>query len=68
MSFTRGHSSDGERVVTRFSRYLNGPVGKAVLDNLEEGEHFILQTSDHTMRVTKKRGRAVVELLQIQLT
>jgi hypothetical protein len=68
MSFTSGHGSEGDRVVTRFSRYLNGPVGKTVLDNLEEGEHFILQTSEHTMRITKKRGRAVVELLNIQLT
>jgi hypothetical protein len=67
MSLTRGHGSGGDRVVSRFTRYLNGPVGKTVLDNLEEGESFILQTSEHTLRVTKKRGRAVVELLQMQL-
>jgi hypothetical protein len=42
-------------------------MGKSVLENLEEGEHFILQTSDHTLRVTKRKGRAVVELLQMQL-
>jgi hypothetical protein len=67
MSFTRGHSSEAERVVSRFARYLNGPIGKTVLDNLEEGESFILQTSEHTLRVTKTRGRAIVELLQVPL-
>jgi hypothetical protein len=67
MSFLPGRGSSADRVVSRFTRYLNGPMGKSVLDNLEEGEHFILQTSDHTFRVTKKQGRAVVELLQLQL-
>ncbi|MFW9835037.1 MAG: hypothetical protein ACFFEK_13645 [Candidatus Thorarchaeota archaeon] len=67
MSFLPGRGSSADRVVSRFTRYLNGPMGKSVLDNLEEGEHFILQTSDHTFRVTKKQGRAVVELLELQL-
>ncbi len=67
MSYTRGSGSSADRVVSRFTRYLNGPVGKTVLENLEEGENFILQTSEHTLRVTKKKGRAVVELLQLPL-
>jgi hypothetical protein len=67
MSFLHGRGSSAERIVSRFTRYLNGPMGKTVLDNLEEGENFILQTSDHTFRVTKRRGRAVVELLQLQV-
>lgn len=67
MSFLNEQGSSADRVVSRFTRYLNGPMGKTVLDNLDEGEHFILQTSEHTFRVTKKRGRAVVEHLQLQL-
>ncbi len=67
MSFSQERGSTTERVVSRFARYLNGPMGKSVLENLEEGEHFILQTSEHTFRVTKKKGRAIVELLEIQL-
>jgi hypothetical protein len=67
MSFTRGTDSTADRVVSRFTRYLNGPLGKTVLENLEEGENFILQTSEHTLRVTKRSGRAVVELLQMPL-
>jgi hypothetical protein len=67
MSFSTGRGASADHVVNRFTRYLNGPMGKSVLENLEEGEHFILQTSDHTLRVTKRKGRAVVELLQMQL-
>ncbi|MBY8996832.1 MAG: hypothetical protein KGD60_03805 [Candidatus Thorarchaeota archaeon] len=67
MSFLHGRGASTDRVVSRFTKYLNGPMGRSVLENLEEGEHFILQTSDHTFRVTKRRGRAVVEILQPQL-
>ncbi len=67
MSFLHGRGSSADRVVSRFTRYLNGPMGKSVLDNLEEGENFLLQTSDYTFRVTKRRGRAVVEIMQVQL-
>jgi hypothetical protein len=67
MSFLYGRGTSTDRVVSRFTRYLNGPMGKSVLENLEEGENFILQTSEYTFRVTKKSGRAVVELVQMQL-
>ena len=67
MSIFTDQSSSVERVIRRFTKYLNGPMGKSVLDNLEEGESFILQTSEYTFRVTKKKNRAVVELLQLQL-
>lgn len=52
----------GELVVQRFTNYLNGHRGKAVLDSLEEGESFILQTSEHILRVTKRHGKAIVKL------
>jgi len=53
------------RVVVRFTNYLNGPLGRSVLDNLDEGESFILQTSDHTLRITKRNGKAVVNLVSV---
>jgi hypothetical protein len=67
MSFTNGFRAPQDRAVDRFTRYLNGPMGRTVLETLDEGESFILQTSDHTFRVTKRNGRAVVELLQVPL-
>jgi hypothetical protein len=42
-------------------------MGRTVLENLEEGENFILQTSEHTLRVTKQRGRAVVTIMKLPL-
>jgi hypothetical protein len=62
MSIFRDPKTTEDRVVRRFRKYLNGPLGKTVLENLEEGESFILQTNEHTLRVTKRNGRAVVRL------
>jgi hypothetical protein len=59
--------TDEEKVVTRFTKYLNGPLGKSVLQNLDEGENFVLQTAEHTLRVTKRRGRAVVTVMKLPL-
>jgi len=67
MSFLGTQGSSKDQVLRRFTNYLNGPMGKTVLDNLEEDESFILHTSDHAFRVTKKNGRAVVEFLELQV-
>jgi hypothetical protein len=67
MSIIGNGTTDDERVVARFTKYLNGPMGKTVLDNLREGEDFILQTSEHTLRVTKRKKRAVVTVLKLPL-
>ena len=55
MSIIGEPTTSEEKVVTRFTRYLNGPMGKTVLENLDEGESFVLQTSEHTLRNTKHR-------------
>lgn len=65
MPTTENISASKHPVVVRFTRYLNGPMGVRVLENLDEGESFILQTSEHTLRVTKRQGRAVVNLMTI---
>ena len=62
-----GGTTDDEQVIARFTRYLNGPIGKSVLNNLVEGETFMLQTSGHTLRVTKARGKAVVTIASFRL-
>jgi hypothetical protein len=67
MSILKGARSPPERVVERFTRYLNGPMGRIVLETLDEGESFILQTSQHTFRVTKRRGRAVIEIVHFNV-
>ncbi|TFG34143.1 hypothetical protein EU527_05080 [Candidatus Thorarchaeota archaeon] len=60
MSVIGEPTSSEDKVVARFTKYLNGPMGKTVLENLAEGESFILQTSEHSLRITKRHGRAVV--------
>ena len=64
MKTMEGIGASRHPVVMRFTKYLNGPMGKTVLENLDEGESFVLQTSEHTLRVTKRRGKAVVGLMQ----
>ena len=66
MSAVQETLNPDEVLVRRFTQYLNGPMGKVVLQALDEGESFLLQTSDHTLKVTKSKGRAVVNLLSSQ--
>jgi hypothetical protein len=68
MSIVSKFSSSAERIVSRFTRYLNGPMGRTVMDVLDEGESFILQTSSVTLRVTKREGKAVVKALEVPLS
>ncbi|MHA2377874.1 MAG: hypothetical protein ACXADO_06075 [Candidatus Thorarchaeota archaeon] len=68
MSMMDNLPSSPERIVERFTRYLNGPMGRTVMDVLDEGESFILQTSSLTLRVAKHRGMAVVEALRLPLS
>ncbi|MFX1416994.1 MAG: hypothetical protein ACFFC0_09280 [Promethearchaeota archaeon] len=68
MSMMNKFSSPTERIVSRFTHYLNGPMGRTVMDVLDEGESFILQTSSVTLRVTKREGKAVVKALEVPLS
>jgi hypothetical protein len=53
-----------DRVVQRYSNYLNGPMGRNVMDNVEEGGSFELQTSKYLLRVTKVRGKAIIDVVK----
>ena len=53
-----------EEVVQRYSNYLNGPMGKNVMENVDEGESFVLETSKYVLRVTKTEGKAIVDIIQ----
>ena len=67
MKAIKGISTSQNPTVKKFTKYLNGPMGKSVLDNLDDGESFILQTSEHTLRVTKRKDSAVVSLIRSAL-
>ena len=49
-----------ERLAKLYMEYLNGPLGKAVLDRLNEGESFTIRSTEEVMKVTKRGGKAVV--------
>ncbi len=68
MSMMNKIASTTERIASRFTHYLNGPMGRNVMDVLDEGESFILQTSSVTLRVTKREGKAVVKALEVPLS
>ncbi len=67
MSIIGEPTTSEEKVVTRFTRYLNGPLGRTVVDNLDGGESLSLQSAEPTLRITKQRGRAVVKLIPFSL-
>jgi hypothetical protein len=56
--------NNNEGVVQRYAKYLNGPMGKSVMENLDEGESFVLDTSNHRLRVTKLEGKAIVDIIK----
>jgi hypothetical protein len=53
----------GKDLAERFQEHLNGPMGKAVLDNLEEGEVFTLENREHILKVKKENGKCVVDFV-----
>ncbi|MHA2285802.1 MAG: hypothetical protein ACXABZ_08010 [Candidatus Thorarchaeota archaeon] len=50
-----------------YVEYLNGPLGKGVLGRLKEGESFSLRSQKETLKVTKKRGRAEVVIIPVDV-
>ncbi|MFW9967539.1 MAG: hypothetical protein ACFFEA_10335 [Candidatus Thorarchaeota archaeon] len=64
MPYNELKDNNREGVVQRYVKYLNGPMGKNVMDNVNEGESFVLETSTHKLRVTKVKGKAIVDIIQ----
>ena len=64
MGYSHKKASQENDAVQRYTRYLNGP-GKVMLDNLEEGDSFIMETEQHKIKVTKELGKAVVKILPL---
>ncbi|MFW9799423.1 MAG: hypothetical protein ACFFD9_03230 [Candidatus Thorarchaeota archaeon] len=62
MSYSHKKGSNEKDAIQRYTRYLNGP-GKAVLDSLDEGGSFVMETAQHTIKVTKRLGKAVVQIM-----
>jgi hypothetical protein len=64
MAYDDEKGNNKERVVQRYSNYLNGPMGKNVMENVDEGASFMLETSKYVLRVTKIKGKAIVDIIK----
>lgn len=54
-----------EEVISKYEKNLNSSPGDSVLQYLNEGESFLIDTTDYLLRVTKRNGRAEVALVEI---
>lgn len=52
------------RLAQAYGQYLNGPFGMGVLQRLKEGESFTIRADDKSIRITKKSGKASVEVFR----
>ena len=56
-------ATNAGQVTETCMKYLNGPNGIPIMENLDEGESFLLQSIEHTLHVEKKDGKASVTIV-----
>jgi len=52
------------KIAKMYARDLNGPLGHGVMDHLKEGESFTIRSQDEMLEIIKKKGKAVVKVLE----
>jgi hypothetical protein len=52
------------KIAKMYARYLNGPLGRGVMDHLKEGESFTIRSQDEMLEIVKRKGKAVVKVLE----
>jgi hypothetical protein len=52
------------KIANMYARYLNGPLGRGVMDHLKEGESFTIRSRHEMLEIIKKEGKAVVKVLE----
>jgi len=53
-----------DKITKMYSKYLNGPLGKGVMQHLKEGESFTIRSRDEFVRISKQQGKAVVRIVE----
>jgi hypothetical protein len=56
------------KIAKMYSKYLNGPLGRGVMDHLKEGESFTIRSHDEMVEIIKREGKAVVKVLESPTT
>jgi len=52
-----------DRLAQMYLKYLNGPLGKGVMDHLKEGESFTIRAHDELLWISKQKGKAIIQVL-----
>jgi hypothetical protein len=52
------------KIAKMYSKYLNGPLGRGVMDHLKEGESFKIRSQNEMVEIIKREGKAVVKILE----
>ena len=53
----------GKDIAERFQKHLNSPMGKAVIDSLDEGEVVTIENQEHILEIKKEKGKCVVDFV-----
>ncbi len=54
---------DIDKIIETYLKYLNGPLGKGVMEHLWEGASFTIRTNHELVQVSKNEGKAVVRVI-----
>jgi len=52
------------KIAQMYLKYLNGPLGKGVMEHLKEGESFKFRVHEELLRISKSQGKAEVKILR----
>jgi hypothetical protein len=56
------------KIAKMYTKYLNGPLGRGVMDHLKEGESFKIRSQNELVEIIKLEGKAVVKILESPTT
>ena len=59
----RAKTENGEKAAEKFQNYLNSPMGKYVLDTIDEGEIFTIENQEHILQIKKQKGQGFVDFV-----
>ncbi|MDH4214167.1 MAG: hypothetical protein OEV85_09620 [Candidatus Thorarchaeota archaeon] len=55
---------DINKIIESYLKYLNGPLGKGVMEYLWEGASFTVRTKHEMLQVLKYGGKAVINVIE----
>ncbi len=50
------------KIAKMYTKYLNGPLGCGVMNHLQEGESFTIESESKILEILKYEGKAIVKV------